>query len=483
MCLPPVHMSQLSVVIPAYNEEELLPHCLRALQLPAKRLGVKIYVIDNNSTDQTAAIARKFGATVISEPRQGVVYALQRGLLAVSTALVAFTDADSVVAPNWLDHLLEDFQNPKVLAVTGPIQFQNMRLLSWSRWFYRRILLGSNMAVRRQTALAVGGFNPEYNLASDVAFGWAIQRHGEILFDRRMIVTTSARRFQAQPYSQGARYVLNHVWMVVFHRPLFWSFRNIRRSRAELERLAQRRLRWTVALLTLITVAYLSWWPTATDFGQVMVRGDDDKQLVALTFDDGPNGQATRQIVDILHQAQVPATFFEVGRSIAADPATARYVTSHGFSIGNHSWNHSFRLPYFSPSHIADDLRNTSQEIFRVTGTQPVYFRPPHGLRSPQLLYEADHQQLRLVDWSVDPRDYLLVTASTIVHRVVNHTRSGSIILLHDGVQDGPAAGQVRNRQSTITALPVIIANLRQRGFTFVTLDQLLPKEHEGRSS
>lgn len=469
----------ITVVIPAYNEAELLPRCLAAVMPQARALGARVLVIDNNSTDQTTSLAKAAGAEVIHESRQGVVYAMQHGLQEATTDIVAFTDADTVVASGWLDAIKQSFQTPDVVAVTGPIRFERQRLLTWSRILYRRMLFGSNMAIRRSAGLAVGGFDRRYNLASDVAFGWAIKKHGRIVYQPRMSVTTSSRRFQAHPLRTPANYLANHLWMVLFHRPLLWHFSPIRRPKKELDRQATRRIWLAGSAMFIAALLYLSLWPSSSVFGQIDTHGHTRARVVALTFDDGPNGAATRAIVDTLVAKQVPATFFEVGRSVAADPNTSKYVADHAFTIGNHSWDHSFNLPYDSPKHIRRELVQTNGQILAATGLRPQYFRPPHGFRSPQLLFEAKRQHLEIIDWNVDPQDYMTQDVQTIINRVMRHIHPGSIVLLHDGLQDGFRVKQLIGRHGTITALPIMIDQLRQQGYTFVSLRQLLPPETE----
>ena len=443
----------------------------------ARQYQATVLVIDNNSTDRTAEMAIKAGAQVINETRQGVVYALQRGLREAKTELVAFTDADTVVDQHWLATIIAALAPADVVAVTGPVRFARLRILSWTRWFYRHQLLGSNMAIRRAAGLAAGGFDERYNLASDIAFGWALKNRGRIVYVPPMSVTTSSRRFQAQPIRHVTRYILNHVWMLLFHEPLFWQFTNIRKSTAELDRQANRRFWiWSSALFILI-LAYLSWWPSSSVFGTISVRGRTHQRLVAMTFDDGPNGAATRQIADILVAKKVPATFFFIGRNVSADPATARYVAGRGFTLGNHGWDTSYELAYDLPKTIAGELAKTNATILAAAGQAPIYFRPPHGLRSPQLLLAARRQHLRPVDWSIDGRDAMTVNYQKIVNQVVAHARPGSIIMLRDGVPRPSASQNIKSRQPTITALPVIIDYLRQRGYTFVSLGQLLPPE------
>ena len=474
---------KISIIIPAYNEAVLLPAALAAVMPQAVALEAEVIVIDNASSDNTSLVAAQAGAKVVHEPTRGYVHALQRGLHEATGDVVVITDADSRVQPGWLQTIYDTLLDPTIVSVTGPVRFQRMRWLTWWRAASPATLVGSNMAVRRTAALSIGGFDTRFNLAADVDFSYRLRGHGRMVYRRGMAVSTSARRFQASPLREGGRYVLNYLWMALFDRPLFWHFAPIRQDAAELARQERRHTALTVLLSMIIFLAYLFLWPYSSDFGQDVVRGQTKQKLVALTFDDGPNGQATRSIVNILSVQKVPATFFEVGRSVAADPATARYVANHGFTIGNHSWDHAISLPYFTPRHIRAELTQTSAAIVNATGQQPIYFRPPHGLRSPQLLYEASRLHLKVIDWSVDPQDYLHNNANIILRDVLSDVRPGSIVLLHDGLQDGPRAKTLLNRQALIAALPNIIIDLRQRGYTFVSLQKILPVSHHFRFS
>lgn len=194
---------------------------------------------------------------------------------------------------------------------------------------------------------------------------------------------------------------------------------------------------------------------------------------IALTFDDGPNGPATRSIVDLLVRYHAPATFFAVGRSIDRDPETLQYVHRHGFPIENHSWYHSFFFPFRSTSAIVQEIQRTNERIMTITGRPPTWLRPPHGWRSPMLTTATHHLGMRLINWNVDSFDYLTGTTSFIAGRVLNHFRSTSVVLLHDGLQDGPLARRLQNRQGTIGALEIILAEGRRRGWEFIRLDAL----------
>jgi peptidoglycan-N-acetylglucosamine deacetylase len=473
---------KVSVVIPALNEADLLPRCLLALMPSAREHGSEVIVVDNGSTDETAAIARRMGATVVSEPRRGYVFALNCGVRASRHPIVAITDADTMVGQEWLSSIVRTFHNGDVVASIGPVAFDGLPFFSLFRWVMRRELWGANMAFRRSAYDLVGGFDERVNLFVDIVFGRTLARHGEIAFARRQAVRTSGRRYQRRPVQQGWRILKNFIALTFLKRPSSWDFENIREPEECLRAIGKRRQAWIMAIMTTLVCLYVLLWPKATLFGQIIVRPHVKAKVVALTFDDGPNGAATRRIVDILKSKNVPATFFEVGRNVQRDPTTAAYVAANGFLIGNHSWDHSYAIPFKRPSKIRNELEATTHAIEGTTGAQPSLFRPPHGWKSPQLLMVTREEHMRIVNWSLDPRDYWTDDPRAIVRRVVRHSKPGSIILLHDGLQDGPRADKLRDRQATIEALPQIIDELRADGYRFVTIDQLLAERRNERS-
>jgi peptidoglycan/xylan/chitin deacetylase (PgdA/CDA1 family) len=183
-------------------------------------------------------------------------------------------------------------------------------------------------------------------------------------------------------------------------------------------------------------------------------------QRVALTFDDGPWPSATPSVLEILRRLRVRATFFDVGYLARARTDLVRPELEAGMVVGNHSWDHPITPPFrdLPRARIASEIRRASAEL-KAIGAAPQLFRPPGGSYSPWILREAARQGVRVVLWSVDPRDWLPgTTARRIVHAVLSHVRPGSIILLHDGGGD---------RSATVRALPRIIRGIRKMGLAF----------------
>jgi peptidoglycan/xylan/chitin deacetylase (PgdA/CDA1 family) len=187
------------------------------------------------------------------------------------------------------------------------------------------------------------------------------------------------------------------------------------------------------------------------------------ERIAALTFDDGPNPEATPRILDALAATGTTATFFLLGRHVERWPELARRVAAEGHVVGNHGWHHR-KLHTQGPARVRDDLELGTAAIVGATGVHPSVFRAPHGFRAPWVTAIAGSLGQRTVGWSLGVWDTALPGADVIVERTVNGTRPGSILLLHDGDGYDPAG----DRTQTADAVPRIVAKLRDRGYTFV---------------
>lgn len=196
----------------------------------------------------------------------------------------------------------------------------------------------------------------------------------------------------------------------------------------------------------------------------ILFHGNTRLQEVALTFDDGPTPWSTPQILATLNHFGVKATFFCIGQQVQIYPAVVRQEYADGDLIEDHSWSHP-DMRYLSASAIHKQLEMGAQAIEQVTNTEPAFFRPPYGSATPIMLSQARQLDLSTVMWTIDPRDWSLPGSQVIISRVLSSVTNGAIILLHDG------GG---NRAQTIAALPTIITKLQQRGFRFVTIQQMV---------
>ena len=198
---------------------------------------------------------------------------------------------------------------------------------------------------------------------------------------------------------------------------------------------------------------------TPTASGQPMYYLDGGPMVIALTIDDGPSPIYTPQILSLLGRYGVVATFSMIGENVAAHPAIAREVAAAGHLIINHTWTHA-NLTELAPAVMADQISRASGAIEKATRTTPVMFRAPFGAWSPAVLAQCRQMRLAPLDWSVDPRDWARPGVSAITTNIMRNTRSGSIILEHDG------GG---NRAQTVAALSYVLPRLLDAGYHFST--------------
>jgi peptidoglycan/xylan/chitin deacetylase (PgdA/CDA1 family) len=192
---------------------------------------------------------------------------------------------------------------------------------------------------------------------------------------------------------------------------------------------------------------------------QPMYYIHDGRKRVALTIDDGPSPVYTPQILRLLHRYRITASFSMIGVNVDSYPHVAREVADAGHMIVNHTWTHP-DLVYMSPTQVRDEMIRATDAIHRVTGKLPHFFRAPYGAWSPAVLEVCEQLHMTPLDWSVDPRDWSLPGVGAIVGNIMENTRTGSIILEHDGGGD---------RSETVAALSIVLPRLLAEGFHFRT--------------
>lgn len=192
-----------------------------------------------------------------------------------------------------------------------------------------------------------------------------------------------------------------------------------------------------------------------------------DKKEVALTFDDGPDVTFTPKILDILKENNTKATFFVLGKRAKAHPEIVKRIVQEGHAIGNHSWDHP-NLGKLSANEINSEIQRTDNILFYLLGYHPALVRPPYGAADLGVIREVGSMGYKIVQWSVDTRDWAGTPSSQIMLNVRKRLHPGAIILLHC------AGVQGVNLSNTTTALPQIIKELKAQGYEFVTIPELL---------
>ncbi|MBP2326352.1 peptidoglycan/xylan/chitin deacetylase (PgdA/CDA1 family) [Kibdelosporangium banguiense] len=237
---------------------------------------------------------------------------------------------------------------------------------------------------------------------------------------------------------------------------------------------SRRARKWTiislVALVVLVASLFglqaLSSARTFQFFGGLTDRVDTSQKVVALTFDDGPDPAGAQQLLDALAKAQVPATFYLIGRDMAEYPDLARDLVKAGHELGNHTYSHE-RMVFVTPGFVAGEVERTDELIRRAGYQGEITFRPPNGKKLLALPYYLDEHNRKTIMWDVEPNSYPDVDASAerIVDFTVQRVRPGSIILLH---------GMYAAREQSRLAVTPIIDRLKADGYRFVTVSELL---------
>lgn len=219
--------------------------------------------------------------------------------------------------------------------------------------------------------------------------------------------------------------------------------------------------------------------PTNQIFGRTVTNGPSNERVVALTFDDGPNPPYTTRILEVLEKEHVHATFFLVGRAVAAYPETVRRELRDGDAIGNHTWEHH-HLIMMRRTQVHTSLDRTDLAIYKATGERTRLMRPPFGARDWIVMQVARKLGYTVVMWSVPlARDWEYPPPNTIAQRILPHVSDGSIIVLHDGNRGQLCTKDKLNphicdRSSDIEATKMIVERLKREGYRFVTIPELI---------
>ena len=200
-------------------------------------------------------------------------------------------------------------------------------------------------------------------------------------------------------------------------------------------------------------------------------RVNSADKLVALTFDDGPSPVWTPQILDELNKAGIKATFFMVGEHAEKYPAVAQRVAKEGHEIGNHTYDHHVLL-YYKPEELKDEISHAERVIKNVTGVTPKYFRPPKAWLTQKEKVIIDQMRYKVILWSLNSKDWVGFDDKYIIRYILHNIRPGDILLFHDS--GGTFTSEGGDRSETVRAIGRLVEKLRERGYKFVTISELL---------
>ena len=191
-----------------------------------------------------------------------------------------------------------------------------------------------------------------------------------------------------------------------------------------------------------------------------------DKKQVAISFDAAWGNDDTQTLIDILKEYDVPATFFVVGAWVDKYPESVKALSDAGHQIQNHSNTHP-HMPQLSKTQMIDEIESCNKKIEAITGKCPTLIRPPYGDYDNALIEVMNELKMSTIQWDVDSLDWKEnATPDSICKRVTNKVKNGSIVLFHNDADHTPEA------------LPNILKCLKDEGYEFVFISDLILKEN-----
>jgi len=520
-------ISFVSVVIPAHNEENYLLSCLESIKNQDYAGEYEVIVVDNASTDNTAQIARDWGAKVVYEGKRSPACARQKGAEVATGKIIAFIDADTQAPAHWLSTIVWRFLcEPETVVISGPYAYCDAgriaRIASYGNFIsiiidqlFRKAfnkgsaVWGCNFAVRRSVLLEIGGFDTSIRFyGEEYELSLRLKKAGKGGIIPRLFVLTSARRLKRiGVVNQYWNWVVDYFSVLFWYKPISEELEDLpaKAWQTVVDNFSWQRVRASLLYVALFfgllwlhispvfeavgraiyvfdigvvstLFAYHGINPRSRFYGKVCSNGDRNCLRIALTFDDGPNEPYTSHVLSILEQYRIKATFFIIGQNARRYPETCRRIVTAGNVIGNHSYHHLKSLCLRRGKTVARDIEMAHQAIYECTGHEPKLFRPPHGFRTPWMMRTVRNLGYTVVTWDNMTSDWKAEkSGDEIIQAILRRAKPGGVIVLHDGRDTRLSY----NRSHMIQALPFVIETLMEKGFEFVTIPELLESEGE----
>ena len=228
---------------------------------------------------------------------------------------------------------------------------------------------------------------------------------------------------------------------------------------------------WLLIFTLVGNIGYLQFYMRRASAPQLMGKAirfvNTQEKVIALTFDDGPNPEATEKILDLLEKYNAKATFFVVGKNAEKYPELVKVITASGNELGNHSWDHQ-RLTYKSPAFIKNQIEKTDKLLRELGYKREIPFRAPYGhklLILPFILMQS-HRLHYL--WNIELEDWDSPPPQEMLQSFKEQIKPGSIVLLHDGY-----SGDYQPRQATVKFVEILLSYCKDENYKVVPVGEL----------
>ena len=507
----------ISVIVPAYNEAAVLADCLRSIHSQQTVRPFEVLVVDNASTDATAAIAVTAGARLVYAAVKGVCAARQAGLSAAYGQVIVSADADTFYPPGWLAAIERQFtEHPDMSGLIGTYRFpeayvMNSLLAAWEHmslrlhyaYGWQPYVAAANLAFRKES---LASYDPRLGSGGDELFVVRkLRQHGHVIFDVSNPVLTSARRVRGRFWAVllqdfGVHYLGSYFLSTpLFGRPaatcdlrpndrraVTWPYTaagvalcaiglvgliSVLKIAGTLLEIMTPQPGFWIGCIALITggAAYCMFRPTSQLIMPALWRVRTTQKIVALTFDDGPNEPYTSQIAGIIESYGGKGTFFQCGHMVTKHPEVTARLAKAGHTIGNHGYDHRFST-LWRPRKLLIGIQATSAEISQATGTSVRFFRAPWLTKSPIIAWAVAQAGLVPVSGTfLSYREVFQPDGITMAKRCLAKIQPGSVIILHDSRETHGG-----DRTETVRAVEFMCRALTNDGYRLVSLDELI---------
>jgi len=222
---------------------------------------------------------------------------------------------------------------------------------------------------------------------------------------------------------------------------------------------------WWIMLPLLVFVLFVIYGSAniqSNFYTKAFCSANITEKKIAITFDDGPDKECTQKALSILEEYNAKATFFLIGKKIEGNESIVKQIDAAGHTIGNHTFSHSFFIDFKNANGFAEELNQTSDLVFKLTGKRMKLFRPPYGVTTPNLAKAAKALKYHIIGWNVRSLDTTNDREEKIVSRVTQQLKPGAVVLFHD------------TSEKTIGVLKQTLEFAKQNGFKIVSMQSLL---------